>query len=60
MKDWNTDEDANASTDRWIAWEAALVGFLILLVIGDSLYNCAAALVYAHPSHASRRSGLWL
>lgn len=45
MKDRNADKDANASTDRWIAWEAALVGLLIVFSLGSVLYNVIAALV---------------
>ena len=45
MKDWNTDKDADASTNRWIAWEAALVGFLIVLGLAGVLYNFAVTLV---------------
>ena len=44
MKDWNADKDADASTDRWIAWEAALVGLLIVLGLVGVLYNLVVAL----------------
>ena len=45
MKDWNADKDADASTDRWIAWEAALVGLLFVLGLASVLYNIVVALV---------------
>ena len=45
MKDWNADKDADASTDRWIAWEAAFVGLLIVLGLAGVLYNILVALV---------------
>ena len=45
MKDWNADKDANASADRWIAWEAALVSLLFVLGLASVLYNIVAALV---------------
>ena len=45
MKDWNADKDADASADRWIAWEAALVGFLIVLSLGGVLYNFITELI---------------
>ena len=45
MKDWNADKDANASADRWIAWEAALVSLLFVLGLASVLYNILVALV---------------
>jgi hypothetical protein len=45
MKDWNADKGADADADRWIAWEAALVGSLMVLGLGGVLYNFFAALV---------------
>jgi len=44
MKDWNTDKDADASADRWIAWEAVFIGLLMVLGLGGVLYNFFAAL----------------
>ena len=45
MKDRNADKHANADTDRWIAWEAALVGILIVLGLASVLYNIVVALI---------------
>ena len=45
MKDRNADKDADASSDRWIAWEAAFVGFLIVLSLGSVLYNFITELI---------------
>ena len=45
MKDWNAEKDANASTDRWIGWEAALVGLLIVVGLGSVLYSFIAKLI---------------
>ena len=45
MKDWNAEKDADASTDRWIGWEAALVGFLFVLGLAGVLLNLVVALV---------------
>ena len=45
MKDWNADKEADASTDRWIAWEAAFVGLLIALGLAGVLYNFVATLI---------------
>ncbi len=45
MKDWNADKDVDASTDRWIAWEAAFVGLLIVLSLGSVLYNFIPELI---------------
>ena len=45
MKDRNADKDANASADRWIAWEAALVSLLFVLGLASLLYNVVVALV---------------
>ena len=45
MKDWNADKDANASADRWIAWEAALVGLLFVLGLASVLYDFIATLI---------------
>ena len=45
MKDRNANKDANASADRWIAWETALVGLLIVLGLASVLYNLIVALV---------------
>ena len=45
MKDWNADKDADASTDRWIAWEAALVGLTIVLGLAGVLYSMVVALI---------------
>jgi hypothetical protein len=45
MKDWNAEKDADASTDRWIGWEAALVGFLFVLGLASVLYNIVATLI---------------
>ena len=45
MKDRNADKDADASADRWIAWEAALVSLLFVLGLASVLYNIVVALV---------------
>ena len=45
MKDWNTDQDADASADRSIAWEAALVSLLFVLGLASVLYNILVALL---------------
>ena len=45
MKDRNADEHAKARADRWIAWEAAFIGLLMILGLGGVLYNFFAALV---------------
>lgn len=43
MKDRNADKDANASADRRIAWEAALVSLLFVLGLASVLYNIVVA-----------------
>ncbi len=45
MKARNADKDANATIDRWIAWEAAFVSLLMILGLGGVLYNFAVTLV---------------
>ena len=45
MKDWNADKDADASADRWIAWEAAFVSLLFVLGLAGVLLNLVVALV---------------
>ena len=45
MEDRHADKDADASADRWIAWEAALVGLLFVLELAGVLYNFIVALV---------------
>ena len=45
MKDRNAAKDAEASADRWIAWEATLVGLLFVLGLASVLYNFFAELV---------------
>ena len=45
MKDWNADKDADASADRWVAWEAALVSLLFVLGLVSVLYTIVVALV---------------
>ena len=45
MKDWNADKDADASADRWIAWEAAFVSLLFVLGLASVLYNIVATLI---------------
>ncbi|MEC7819244.1 MAG: hypothetical protein VX454_11360 [Pseudomonadota bacterium] len=43
MKDRKADKDPRASADRWIAWEAALVGLLFVLGLASVLYNIVVA-----------------
>ena len=45
MKDWNANKDTNANGDRWIVWEAAFVGLLIVLAVVGVLCNAIVALV---------------
>ena len=45
MKDWNADKDDNARADRWVAWEAAFLGLLVVLSLGSVLYNFITELI---------------
>ena len=45
MKDWNAGQDTDASADRSIAWEAALVSLLFVLGLASVLYNLIAELI---------------
>lgn len=44
MKDWNSNKDADDRADLWIAWEAALIGLMIVLAFFSVFYDHISAL----------------
>ena len=45
MKDPMANHDDDSRTDRWITWEASLVGSLIVLGIGGAVFGYLEALI---------------